>query len=98
MIRRGGCSDGSNRPSCAYPKPNSTDPILSATVIDQDRGEVGYQTSAGNGDGEKVNKLPAEDRVSLTSMLSTYSGVAGRAGSRARFGSRMQGLQPASPG
>ena len=38
-----------------YPKPNSTDPILSATVIDQDREEVGCRISAGNGDGEKVN-------------------------------------------
>jgi len=80
-----------------YPKPNSTDSILSTTVIDRDRGEVGYQISAGNGDGEKAKKLAAEKANSLTSMPSAYSGVARRAGSRAGLAPGCRAAAPASP-
>jgi len=81
-----------------YPKPNSTDSILSTTVIDRDRGEVGYQISAGNGDGGKVNKLAAEKSSALTSMLSPYSGVAVEQEAGRGLALRMQGSSPASPG
>ena len=85
-------------PRALYRKSNSTDSIPSnplndkrssegfqydTTIIDCDREEVGYQISAGNGDGEKAKKLAAEKSNSLTSMPSAYSGVARRAGSRA---------------
>src|SRR5687768_14056446 len=98
MIRRGGCSDVAAALRALHPKPNSTDPfypILSTTgdrrrvsqydttAIDRDREQVGYHISAGNGDGEKVNKLAAKKSSALTSMPSAYSGVAGRAGSGA---------------
>src|SRR5688500_10240723 len=101
MIRRGGCSDVAAAPRALYPNgtPRTfTDSILSTSVIDRDREEVGYHISAGNGDGEKVNKLATKKSNSLTSMPPAYSGVAGRAGSWAGFDSRMRACSPALPG